>query len=88
MFGENIVSWTKRSTDVERPIISSLRIAGRSSYLLPDWVSWPLSTLRRDGRSETELGAKAISRRASGLSGLIAVNLNPATPYFEVESFG
>jgi hypothetical protein len=44
-------------------------------------------TLQCNGRSETELGAKTVFDMASGLSGKIPVDLNPATANFGVAIF-
>jgi hypothetical protein len=55
--------------------------------LLPGGVSWPRLTLQCNGRSETELGAEAVSGRTSGLNGQISVDLSPATANLWVEVF-
>lgn len=38
---DGIGSRTERPTDVKRAMASSLRVADRSSFLLPDGDSWP-----------------------------------------------
>jgi hypothetical protein len=87
MFREGIVSRTERHVHVERVAAASLVVSDRSWFILPDEVYRPRLTLQCNGRSETELRAKALPGRASGLNGQIPLHLTPATANISVADF-